>query len=71
MRDVLKAGQTSMGVITHLSRLMQSRGKSEIRGTATFRSRDRDLYWFDFVATDRGMPIVSGSHARIVVRATS
>ncbi|MBN3788730.1 hypothetical protein [Burkholderia sp. Ac-20353] len=70
MRDVLEPGQTSVGVITHLLRVTQSQRKLEIRGTATFRSRDRDLYWFDFVATDRGKPIVSGSHARIVVPAT-
>jgi fluoroacetyl-CoA thioesterase len=67
MRHELRQGQLSVGVTTHMSHLAPTPPGIDVTATATFRSVEGALYWFDVVAADAGGPVATASHARAIV----
>jgi fluoroacetyl-CoA thioesterase len=67
MRGELRDGQLSVGVTTHMSHLAPTPPGIDVAATATFRSVEGALYWFDVVAADAGGPVATASHARAIV----
>ncbi len=67
MRGELTEGQLSVGVTTNLNHLAPTRLGVEVVATATFRSQEGSLFWFDVAATDPGGVVGNGSHARAIV----
>jgi fluoroacetyl-CoA thioesterase len=67
MQGELSEGQLSVGVTTHLTHLAPTPPAMNVDATATFRSMEGALYWFDIVAADAAGPVATASHARAVV----